>query len=128
MSASAILLALLGITLTFLSAEVLVYLHISTSKTLQLLIQILGALLFSFAILNWMAKGTTIGGIYNRPIALANFTHFAIGSLTLAKAVMGNSEQRYLFWFLTGIYMLFAILFGIILFHSPSLSDTVKHT
>jgi hypothetical protein len=128
MSASAITLALLGLTLTFLSSEVMVHLRIGTSNTLQLLMQILGALLFAFAILNWMAKGSTIGGIYNRPIALANFTHFVIGALTLAKAVMSSLEQPMAFWILTGVYMIFAILFGLILFRSRSLSHTGKHT
>jgi len=30
--------------------------------------QIIGSFYFAFAILNWMSKGSIIGGIYNRPI------------------------------------------------------------
>lgn len=126
MIASAIMLCLIGVTLTFLAAEVLAYLDISTSKVLQLLIQILGSLFFAFSILNWMAKGSIIGGIYNRPIALANFAHFVIGGLTLAKAVMNNSERSYITYALTGVYLLFAILFGMIFFRSPTISNTVN--
>lgn len=126
MMASAIVLALIGVTLTFLPAEVFTFLDISFSKTLQLLIQLLGALFFAFAVLNWMAKGSIIGGIYNRPIALANFTHFLIGGLTLVKAVMNNSEQSYAIWIVAGVYILFAILFGTILFQSPPKLNIAK--
>ena len=43
--------------------------------------QIIGSLYFALAILNWMSKGSFIGGIYNRPIAIANLTHFVIAGL-----------------------------------------------
>ena len=41
-----------------------------------------------FAMLNWMAKGVIIGGIYSRPIVIANLAHFLIGDLELIKAVI----------------------------------------
>jgi hypothetical protein len=125
MSASAIMLASIGIMLTFLSTEVLGYLQITTTAILQLLIQILGALFFAFAMLNWMAKGSTIGGIYNRPIAIANFTHFVMGALTLSKVVLNNTERPSIIWLLTSVYVLFAILFGMILFRSPKMSKLI---
>jgi len=52
---------------------------------------LLGALYVDFAMLNWMVKGSLIGNIYNRPVAVANFTHFLVGGLALAKGVMGSS-------------------------------------
>ena len=69
MTLSAIILALIGISLIFLPKEILDYLELSVSGTLQLLMQIIGFFYFSFAILNWRSKGSFIGGIYNRPIA-----------------------------------------------------------
>ena len=74
MTLSAIILALIGISLIFLPKEILDYLELSVSETLQLLMQIIGSLYFAFAILNWMSKGSLIGGIYGRPIAMANLT------------------------------------------------------
>jgi len=120
MTASAIALAIIGLTLTFLPDELLVYLNISSSRTLLLLIQILGALYFAFAMLNWMAKGSIIGGIYNRPIVLANFAHFLIGGLSLLKALMSSTNLPMITWVLAGIYLLFMILFGMMLFRNPS--------
>src|SRR5665213_2167682 len=90
MALSAIFLALIGVSLTFLPDEIAVLTGIGTSKALLLLLQILGALYFSMAMLNWMAKGSIIGGIYNRPVVMANLTHFLIVEIYLAKALMNN--------------------------------------
>ena len=75
MTLSAMILALIGISLIFLPNEILDYLQLSVSETLQLLMQIIGSLYFSLAILNWISKGSFIGRIYNRPIAMANLTN-----------------------------------------------------
>ena len=68
MTLSAMILALIGISLILLPNEILDYLELSVSDTLELLMQIIGSFYFAFAILNWMSKGSIIGGIYNRPI------------------------------------------------------------
>ena len=34
-----------------------------------------------------MAKESLIGGIYNRPIAIGNFMHFAVGAMALIKII-----------------------------------------
>src|ERR1700744_1671498 len=78
MTASALFLAVLGISLTFLPREIAGVTGISSAKTFQLMLQIMGALYFSFAMINWMAKGAIIGGIYNKPLAIGNFTHLFI--------------------------------------------------
>ena len=67
MTLSAMILALIGISLIFLPKEILDYLELSVSDTLELLMQIIGSLYFAFAMLNWMSKGSLIGGIYGRP-------------------------------------------------------------
>ena len=89
MTLSAMILALVGISLIFLPNEILDYLELSVSETLQLLMQIIGSLYFALAILNWMSKGSLIGGIYGRPIAMANLTHFVIAGLALIKRSVG---------------------------------------
>ena len=119
MTLSAIILALIGISTIFLPNEILEYLQLSVSETLQLLMQIIGSLYFALAILNWMSKGSLIGGIYNRPIAMANLTHFVIAGLALIKGILANPSLSYVIWSIAIIYSIFAILFGIVAFKHP---------
>ena len=119
MTLSAIILALIGISLIFLPKEILDYLELSVSETLQLLMQIIGSFYFAFAILNWMSKGSIIGGIYNRPIAMANLAHFVIAGLALIKGILANPSLSYVIWSIAIIYSIFAILFGIVAFKHP---------
>lgn len=119
MMLSAIFLAAIGITFTFLPKEACNFIGINSESNIQLILQILGALYFSFAMLNWTAKGAIIGGIYNKPIAIANFTHFVVGALALLKAISVDQTLPYFIWVLAGIYAVFAILFGFIFFKHP---------
>lgn len=119
MSASAVVLGVIGILLTFMAKEVAGYLLDNDSRISQVLMQVLGALFFAFAMLNWMSKGSYIGGIYNRPIAIANLTHFLVGGLALLKAVINDSSLLMIVWVLAGIYLIFALLFARIVFGTP---------
>lgn len=123
MTSSAVTLALIGFTLTFLPAEVSEHIGPGTSsKPPALFLQILGALYFGFAMLNWMARQSVIGGIYNKPTAISNFAHFFIGAMALVKGVT-NSSLPYVFVLLAIWYSLFAVLFGIVTFRHPSTSQ-----
>ena len=119
MTLSAMILAMIGISLIFLPNEILDYLELSVSETLQLLMQIIGSLYFALAILNWMSKGSLIGGIYGRPIAMANLTHFVIAGLALIKGILVNPSLSYVIWSIAIIYSIFAIFFGIVAFKHP---------
>ena len=119
MTSSAIILVLIGISLIFLLKEILDYLELSVSDTLELLMQIIGSFYFAFAMLNWMSKGSIIGGIYNRPIAIANWTHFVIAGLALIKGILSNPSLSYIIWSIAIIYSTFAILFGVVAFNHP---------
>ncbi|HTE01021.1 MAG TPA: hypothetical protein VK668_17140 [Mucilaginibacter sp.] len=127
MTLSAVFLGIIGIGLTFLPNEIAALTGISPSKILLLILQILGALYFSFAMLNWTAKGAIIGGIYNKPIATANLTHFMIGALALIKALLNNHDLPCGIWVLAGIYSIFAVIFGMMFFRHPS-SGTAPFT
>lgn len=119
MTLSAMFLGIIGVVFTFLPNDIADFIRISSDKNIKLILQILGALFFSFAMLNWMAKGAIIGGIYNKPIATANFTHFVVGALALLKAILNNHSLPYFIWVLACIYLIFAILFGAIFFKHP---------
>ena len=47
-----------------------------------LALQLAGGALFGFAMLNWMARGTRVGGIYGRPLAMANLIQWGAGAAT----------------------------------------------
>ena len=118
MTISALTMGVAGIGLSFLPNELLNYLSSTTPTILDpLVLQILGAIYFGFAMVNWTAKANLIGGIYARPIAIGNLTHFTIGALALIKGYFSNPETVILA--LSVIYTAFAILFAIVFFRHP---------
>jgi hypothetical protein len=118
LSASAVVLGAAGIAGTFLPHELLTALGITPAGALPVLVQVLAALLFGFSMLNWTARGSLIGGIYNRPVAIGNLTHFLIGALALVKAVMNGPANRVLLGAAI-VYALFALGFALVFFRSP---------
>lgn len=120
MTLSSVTLGTAGILLTFMPEILLSQLSIEPNKPVLFLMQILGALYFAFGMLNWMTKTSLIGGIYNRPIAVANFTHFFIAGLALTKGLISNPNSSYIIWTAGVIYFVFGILFGIIVYRHPA--------
>jgi ABC-type multidrug transport system permease subunit len=121
MMSSALALGALGILLTFIPEEVAAYINLPVQAAL--LIQFLGAAYFGFAMLNWMAKGNLIGGIYSKPVALGNYAHFLVGVLAVGKLAIKSNGLNHL-WIITIIYAIFAVLFGYISFSSPKVKST----
>jgi len=119
MTTCSIVMGLTGISLSFVPLEIMGCLGLESSKSLLFLLQILGALYFGFAMLNWMTKSSLIGAIYNRPIAIANFSHFLIAGLALTKGVLTNPGLPLVIQIAAGVYLVFAVSFGIILFRHP---------
>lgn len=119
MTSSAIILGTAGLLFIFAPDTILSFLNIVTNDTALFLVQILGAFYFAFGMLNWMSKASLIGGIYNRPIAVANFTHFLIAGLPLFKGLISNPNLPYIIWIIGILYFVFGICFGIILFRNP---------
>lgn len=121
MVASAIVMGIIGLILIFMPNETLQFLNQEQNGVLALILQLMGALYFGFAILNWMAKNVLIGGIYAKPLSLGNFTNFLIGGLTLIKIVMNDNSTAIYIWILTIFYVVFAAAFGLVSFTSPKL-------
>ncbi|MEB0261775.1 hypothetical protein [Mucilaginibacter sp. 10I4] len=119
MTSTAILLAAIGVSLTFAPDNIIVLLGISNSIAIRLILQLLGATYFAFAMLNWTAKGAIIGGIYNRPIAFANLIHFLIGGITLTKAVLSNHQSPLIFSIMAVFYIITACIFGLVISRHP---------
>ena len=107
-----------GVLLQFIPHEILNYFEVPSLGITPLFVQIAGALYLGFALMNWMAKTVLIGGIYARPLAIGNFSHFLIGALALLKYAF-NAPNLWAVWLLAVIYSLLAILFGVVFFTHP---------
>lgn len=118
LGASAIVLGAAGIAGTFAPHELLSAFGIAPAGALPVMVQLLAAVLFGFAMLNWAAKGSLIGGIYNRPVAIGNLTHFVIGALASVKAIVGGQTNRVLIG-VAVVYVVFAGGFAVVFFRSP---------
>jgi hypothetical protein len=117
MTVSSVFMAATGLAFSFFPQEFLQTFHETGSPLMLLILQLLGALYLGFAMLNWMAKGNLLGGIYNRPIAIGNFMHFLVAGLALLKTVPGLEMPQ--LWGLTIIYGGFALAFGLVVFTHP---------
>lgn len=115
MMASSLCLGLAGLFAMFAPEELLKIMSLPQTSPLSVLIQLMGALYLSFALMNWTAKDNIIGGVYLRPISIANFAHFIIGALALIKYQLSNAVNGFLLTVLI-IYVVFAIIFTWLVF------------
>ncbi len=117
MISSAAVMSVSGIVLSFMPQEVLLYFGADHSTIHPLKLQLIGALYFSFAMMNWMAKANLIGGIYGRPLAIGNVTHFVMGALTLSKYYISSHTDVILVPCI--VYVVFGIWFAVVSFTHP---------
>jgi hypothetical protein len=120
MTSSSLFLALAGVFTLFAPDVLLSALGVAVTAQLSVLVQLLGALYFSFALMNWTAKDSAIGGIYARPVSLANFGHFFSGTLLLAKYLLSN-EFNLPILLVTILYAIFAAVFYWLVFRATGL-------
>lgn len=115
MSASALFMALLGLGVSFFPEEILSYFGAPPEGAGVMLAKLAGALYVGFAILNWMARNNLIGGIYSRPVALGNFTHFLMAAMVLLRQLIATSHTA-VFAIGTAAFAIFAGCFGYVVF------------
>ena len=125
LGSSAIILAASGLALTFFPDELADSINLPEGASVKLLIQTIGAMYFGFAMLNWMSRRSLIGGIYNRPIAIANMTHFMMVGIALTKLMLSKALPQS-FWLVTLIYVVYALIFGWLLFTTPNLGQKAE--
>lgn len=118
MQASAVFMAVIGLALTFAPQEILQHLDSDATAWEMTLAQLCGALYCGFALMNWMAKGATLGGIYGRPIVIGNLVHFTMGALVVLK-MRSAPPSAPAQWSLAGMYLVFAMLFTYVMFTHP---------
>ena len=87
---SAIVLFFAGGATLFAPDELARALDQSASRSLAVIIQLVGSGLLGFAVTNWMSRRNRIGGIYARPLAMGNLLLFVTAALTLGKAAVAE--------------------------------------
>ena len=93
MIASTLVMGIAGVALSFMPQEILNYFGLVNSSSINaIVLQVLGALYFAFAMTNWTARANLIGGIYGRPIAIGNLCHFTIAGLALIKVFLRDHQ------------------------------------
>jgi hypothetical protein len=117
MVSTSLILATAGIFALFAPDKLLAMLQIPLAEPLLVLVQLMGALYFSFALLNWTAKDSTIGGIYARPVSVGNFSHFFSGTLLLVKYQLFHEFSVGALLALI-VYALLAAIFYWLVFHA----------
>jgi hypothetical protein len=120
---SAVFLGVLAIFLLFAPAESLSFLLLGYGSLLPALpAQLLAAPLLGLSALNWLSRGSTVGGIYGRPLLITNLIHFLVGSLVLLRPMVVLRLAAFAPWVLFGLYVVFAVLFALLLLRKPAAS------
>jgi hypothetical protein len=123
MTAASLILAAAGVFALFVPDVVLSLVNTSVTAQLSALVQLMGTLYFGFAIMNWTAKDSAIGGIYARPVSLGNFGHFFAGGLLLLRYQFSNPFNLFIMILLI-LYVIFAILFYWLVFRAAGINDS----
>lgn len=123
MISSSIVLAAAALLALFAPDEVFGMKNIPDTSPLPVLLQIMGALYFSLAIINWTTKDNTISGTYLQQIALGNFAHFLVGALILGKFALSNSQNMFILIAMS-VYAFFAFFFWQVAFGSHGVVDS----
>ena len=120
MTASGLALGLAGLFALFAPDILLETLGASATTSLSIPVQLMGSLYFSFALVNWTAKDSAVGGTYARPVSLGNFSHFFVGTLILIKYFLSNSYNLVVLLIMMA-YLLFAVAFYWLVFRATGL-------
>jgi hypothetical protein len=70
--------------------------------------------------LDWIARGAALGGIYGRPIVMANQMHATVGALVLLRHGLDAGGSA-VYWTVTGFYGVAAVYFSYLAFFSTGL-------
>ncbi len=118
LTASAVVYFAAAIPLLFAPDEMLAFAGAAPSRLDAALLQVVGSAVLGFSMLDWMSRYTRIGGIYGRPLVVANLAHSASAALLLGKAASRVGFPVGVVVPL-GIYGVLAVGFGIAMFSRP---------
>lgn len=84
--------------------------------------QLLAAALLALAALDWLSRGSLLGGIYGRPVVLANTAFYFIAATALLRRAVG-SDVPAAFWVVAVPVVVFAGVYGWLLLRGPAERD-----
>lgn len=116
--AASLLYAAPGIALLFAGDVVLRHFDTVAPPFAQWVAGMLGATLVALALLNWFQRHTIIGGIFGRPLLMANV--MTLSNATFASLRMWRSEGAAVYAAVGVLSALLLIGFGRSLFRGPS--------
>ena len=116
--ASAALLLLGGVALLFAPDVVLPALAPGVPPSALWLGQLLGAAWLAVAALNWLQRSSVLGGIYGRPVVMANVVLHFVGALVLLRALREPGTARAA-WGLAVPMAVLALVYGALLLRGP---------
>jgi hypothetical protein len=127
LSAAAVVNLGAAVPLLFAPVELLRALGAGPSRLEPLLAQLLATALFGLGLLNWTSRHSPIGGIYGRPLVVANLAHTFAAAMALGRFVAGGAREPALLAMLL-LYAALAAGFGYALFGRPASAATVQAT
>jgi hypothetical protein len=121
-SAGSIFLAAIALPCIFIPDEVSKNVILAENEYVLLMVQILGGLLFGFAVVNWMSRTVIMGGIYGKAIYMGNLAQFMVGGLALLKWNVKNGFPAGILLVILIGYMIFLVLYLMVFFRSPKIA------
>ena len=115
---SAALLSLAGLVLLFASDVLLPAVVPGLPPAAAWLGQLLAAAWLGVAALNWLQRAAVLGGIYGRPIVLANLALYFVSALSLLRALMSAGTSSVL-WLALAPSAVLAAVYGALLLRGP---------
>ncbi len=110
-----------ALPLLFAPQELLTLAGGGSSALSAALLQVIGSAVFGFAMLNWMNRHAVIGGIFGRPLVVANLAHACSAALLLAPAT-ARASFPVLPTLAAASYAVMAIAFGVRFYVQPGVS------
>lgn len=118
LSAAALVLGIPGLFLLFAPDVALLHFGTTADPAAQLFTQLAGGFAVAIGINNWMARGMAIGGIYGRPLLMANLCTLFTAGLSIVKAP-GALGGRPVLLVVAVLLLLCGAAFGRLLFTQP---------
>jgi hypothetical protein len=115
---SAGVLLLGGIALLFASDVLLPALIPGFPPSAAWLGQLLGAAWLGVAALNWLQRAAVLGGIYSRPVVLANLALYVVSALSLLRVLLEGGGPLAM-WAAAGVAGVLAAVYGALLLRGP---------
>ena len=116
---TAVVYAIPGLVFAFAPDEVLLRLGVvAAPPLLHWLLELLGGALLGLAIMNAMQRYAMVGGVYGRPLLVANLSVLSVGGMSSLRLWGQSGDQRVLVAAVISCALLAA--YGRLLFKSPA--------